>query len=160
MSSTRSSSLPTADKHLPSACSPLRRPPLAPERGVSLAIPIAQPEFMNCPPPLGSPRFARGTKPRSSPCEQTDKGTPLRFTACGAPAFLPSPPAPLPQDGRGDRGARRCARFFALTPSPSPTGRERCVGAHGGAPAFSVGRKLRSRSEKPTPHSPTGIVKA
>jgi hypothetical protein len=38
MSSTRSSSLPTASKHLPSACSPLRRPPLAPERGVSLRV--------------------------------------------------------------------------------------------------------------------------
>jgi hypothetical protein len=24
-------------------------------------------------------------------------------------------------------GARQCARFFALTPSPSPTGRERGV---------------------------------
>jgi hypothetical protein len=26
-----------------------------------LVIPIARSEFMNCPPPLGSPRFARGT---------------------------------------------------------------------------------------------------
>ena len=30
-----------------------------------LLIPIARPKFMNCPPPAGSPRFARGTKPRA-----------------------------------------------------------------------------------------------
>jgi hypothetical protein len=29
-----------------------------------MLIPIARSEFMNCPPPLGSPRFARGTEPR------------------------------------------------------------------------------------------------
>jgi hypothetical protein len=32
-------------------------------------IPIARPKFINCPPPLGSPRFARGTA----------KGAPTRF---------------------------------------------------------------------------------
>jgi len=35
---------------------------------------------------------------------------------------------------------------FALTPSPSPTGWERGVGAHGGAPIVSIGRKLRFRT--------------
>ena len=44
--------------------------------------------------------------------------------------------------------ARR-ARFFALTPSPSPTGWERGVGAHGGAPcsAFPLSRR-RERGTK------------
>jgi len=38
--------------------------PLAPQAHGSLLIPIARSEFINCPPPLGSPRFARGTAPR------------------------------------------------------------------------------------------------
>ena len=44
--------------------------------------------------------------------------------------------------------ARR-ARFFALTPSPSPTAWERGVGAHGGAPcsAFPLSRR-RERGTK------------
>jgi len=33
--------------------------------GSLVLIPIAKPKFMNCPPPAGSPRFARGTKPRA-----------------------------------------------------------------------------------------------
>jgi hypothetical protein len=43
----------------------------------------------------------------------------------------------------------RCSCFFALTPSPSPTGWERGVGAHGGAPcsAFPLSR-LRERGIK------------
>jgi hypothetical protein len=43
----------------------------------------------------------------------------------------------------------RCLCFFALTPSPSPTGWERGVGAHGGAPcsAFPLSRR-RERGTK------------
>jgi hypothetical protein len=51
-------------------------------------------------------------------------------------------PTPLPQGGEGklvrvhrlSSLCARCARFFALTPSPSPTGWERGVEANGGSP--------------------------
>jgi hypothetical protein len=97
------------------------------------SIPIAEPKFI-IPPSVRFPSRSGG-EPRRAP---------TRF--------------PLPAGGnlkeliRVHRLSSLCARrarFFALTPSPSPTGWERGVGAHGGAPcsAFPLSRR-RERGTK------------
>ena len=42
------------------------------------------------PPFVGSPRFARGTKPFGSPCKQGDKGTTVQHGVSEAEAVFPS----------------------------------------------------------------------
>ena len=73
---------------------------------------------MNCPPPLGSPRFARGTEPRVHAVPPACRGNLKELVRVHRLSSL----------------CARCARFFALTPSPSPTGWERGVEANGGSP--------------------------
>jgi hypothetical protein len=129
-------------------------------------------------PLLTSPAGGGGTAPSPRAGRAgADKGTSLEFTVCEARTLFRPHPQPLSHCvGEGCRGARRCAlqrvpplpqagelirvhrlsslcarraRFFALTPSPSPTAWERGVGAHGGAPcsAFPLSRR-RERGTK------------
>ena len=96
-------------------------------RWCALLIPIARSESINSPPPSGSPRFARGTEKRARSVPPACRGN-------------------LKELIRVHRLSSLCAgfaRFFALTPSPSPPAGARGVGAHGSAPscAFPLSRK-------------------
>ena len=100
-------------------------------------------------PPAPLPRCGRG-EPRADMVgvlkRQLQRGRKLRFRT-------PQSPSPASRE-RGTKGvlirvhrlSSLCAgraRFFALTPSPSPTAWERGVGAHGSAPcsAFPLSRR-------------------
>ena len=96
----------------------------------------------------------RARRSRSQHAQRWERGRPARHANRARKTY----PFKLPPRGRGAGLIRvhrlsslcaRRARFFALTPSPSPTLWERGVGAHGGAPcsAFPLSRR-RERGTK------------
>ena len=102
-------------------------------------IPTMQPEFIIAP-SVGSPRFARGTKPQGSPCTQgepegADKGTAARYRSFGADAIF-----------LGAAAVKR-TRSFALT-SCVPLSREAGEGERAAPLSHQVGEGLGVRATK------------
>jgi len=71
----------------------------------------------NSPSPAGSPRFARGTKPLGSPCEQGEpRGGGLSTAAFCKLWFGDWYKPPLPQEGEGDKGGEGKHHTNAVLP--------------------------------------------